>query len=99
MVERVWQPMWIGDAFFAATQQNPCECVIVEKEDTPKETIVMLERNGIRCRMSVWGENLRLMAVKLGDGRSFDTDKLVGLKCRVSQTTVAGKTRRTLVLS
>jgi len=93
MAQITWQPAWIADEFF--NEGNPCEAKIVaaaiEENKGKEELIIHVANKHHEAKMSIWGDNKRHFAQAIGDGRSFDSDKLIGMKCKVSQTLKDGK--------
>lgn len=96
MTKVQYEPNWITDDFFF--NANPVVCNIlqakVEEKNGKQEIIIVIGAGKNESKMSIWGNNKRNLAIAFGDGRSFDTDDLIGKQIRLSQTTDANDGKR-----
>jgi len=95
-------PRWISDESFNG--KNSITATVtdakIETKDNGKVELViwMTTEHEEKCRMSIWGKNNQYFATKLGDGTSWDTDKLVNRKVRITKETVKDKVQKHVAL-
>jgi len=100
MAQTEYTPTWIKEDFFNTA--NPRTCTILQsylsEKDGKTEHVVHLGAGKDEVKFSIWGSNKSKVAKQFGDGRTYDTDMLLGKNAKISMTTnvSTGKIERIL---
>jgi len=95
-------PAWISEESFCGSNTLKgvvTHCKLEEKQNGKIELVIWIDtQHGEKCRMSIWGKNNSYFATKLGDGTSWDTDKLIGRVIKITAEKKSDKVLKHVVL-